>query len=56
MPTNLTENKSNNKVLNSDIEKFSNSLWVTNKIMESKLDSENRSAYLSNKAGNRERA
>ena len=41
MPTNLTENKSNNKVLNSDIEKFSNSLWVTNKIMESKLDSEN---------------
>ena len=40
MPSNQTENKSNNKVSNSDIEKFSNSLWVTNKIMESKLDSE----------------
>ena len=33
--------KPNNKISNSDIEKYSNSIWIHNKIMEAKIDSDN---------------
>jgi valyl-tRNA synthetase len=41
MSSNQTEEKSNNKISNQEIEKFSNSVWVNNKIMEAKIDSVN---------------
>ncbi|MDB9762203.1 valine--tRNA ligase [Alphaproteobacteria bacterium] len=41
MPMKQSEDKTNNKISNSDIEKYSNSIWAHNKIMEAKIDSNN---------------
>ena len=40
MPIKQSEKNINNKISNSDIEKYSNSIWVHNKIMEAKIDSD----------------
>ena len=40
MPIKQSEKNINNKISNSDIEKYSNSIWVNNKIMEAKIDSD----------------
>jgi valyl-tRNA synthetase len=41
MSTKQSVEKPNNKISNSDIEKYSNSIWIHNKIMEAKIDSDN---------------
>ena len=40
MPIKESEEKTNNKISNSDIEKYSNSIWTHNKVMEAKIDSD----------------
>ena len=41
MSSDQPEEKSNNKISNQEIEQFSNSVWINNKIMEAKIDSVN---------------
>ena len=41
MSTKQSVEKPNNKISNSDIEKYSNSIWIHNKIMQAKIDSDN---------------
>jgi len=43
MSSDQPEEKSNNKISNQEIEQFSNSVWINNKIMEAKIDSVNES-------------
>jgi len=43
MSSDQPEEKSNNKISNQEIEQFSNSVWINNKIMEAKVDSVNES-------------